>query len=390
MNLFESRYFNINRLLMSLIGLWPYQKPRSRRIKMILVSILLAEGITAQLTPFITHEYSTSLVIEVFSFSILCLIYVLKYNTVYFNLKHIREFMECIRVDWNELQDEEELEIIRKYARTARTYLYAFVGVSYPGTVAYISLPFLPDILDIVAPLNESRTRILPFPVEYFLDEQKYFYLLLSHSIVAIIIGIVTIVTTETLTFAYFCHICGMFEIVSYRIMSAFGKSLSVLLTLNKENTIRIKLIAAVKIHQKAFELFEILTSTLSLSYFTLIILGVASLSINLFRLFQVTTLSEQKKEIVLYIVFVIGHFYYMFMCNYMGQIVIDSSTDIFKKACDTQWYATSSRTQKLMLFIMQRSMKSCKIVMGKLYYVSLEQFTTVKLHHGYDNESYF
>ncbi|KAL0126436.1 hypothetical protein PUN28_005060 [Cardiocondyla obscurior] len=338
MNLFESRYFNINRLLMSLIGLWPYQKPRSRRIKMILVSILLAEGITAQ----------------------------------------IREFMECIRVDWNELQDEEELEIIRKYARTARTYLYAFVGVSYPGTVAYISLPFLPDILDIVAPLNESRTRILPFPVEYFLDEQKYFYLLLSHSIVAIIIGIVTIVTTETLTFAYFCHICGMFEIVSYRIMSAFGKSLSVLLTLNKENTIRIKLIAAVKIHQKAFELFEILTSTLSLSYFTLIILGVASLSINLFRLFQVTTLSEQKKEIVLYIVFVIGHFYYMFMCNYMGQIVIDSSTDIFKKACDTQWYATSSRTQKLMLFIMQRSMKSCKIVMGKLYYVSLEQFTTL------------
>jgi len=33
---------------------------------------------------------------------------------------------------------------------------------------------------------------------------------------------------------------------------------------------------------------------------------------------------------------------------------------------------------QKLLLFVMQRSTKSCKLVMGDLYHVSLEQFTTV------------
>lgn len=48
MNLFESRYFNLNRLLMSLIGLWPYQELGSRRIKMIFVLFFLVEGITAQ------------------------------------------------------------------------------------------------------------------------------------------------------------------------------------------------------------------------------------------------------------------------------------------------------------------------------------------------------
>jgi len=33
---------------------------------------------------------------------------------------------------------------------------------------------------------------------------------------------------------------------------------------------------------------------------------------------------------------------------------------------------------QKLLLFMMQKSTKSCKLVMGDLYHVSLEQFTTV------------
>jgi len=87
-------------------------------------------------------------------------------------------------------------------------------GVIYPSAIAYILIPFLPDILDIVAPLNESRTRQLPFLVEYFLDEQKYFYPILLHIIIALVMGYTTVLATETLALAYFYHVCGMFEIV--------------------------------------------------------------------------------------------------------------------------------------------------------------------------------
>lgn len=47
----------------------------------------------------------------------------------------------------------------------------------------------------------------------------------------------------------------------------------------------------------------------------------------------------------------------------------------------NTQWYTASVQTQKLLLFVMQRSMKSCKLVVGDLYCVSLEQFTMVTYH---------
>jgi len=43
-------------------------------------------------------------------------------------MKQIKELNEHIRIDWNVLQDEEEVEIIRKYAKTARRYMYTFVG----------------------------------------------------------------------------------------------------------------------------------------------------------------------------------------------------------------------------------------------------------------------
>jgi len=44
----------------------------------------------------------------------------------------------------------------------------------------------------------------------------------------------------------------------------------------------------------------------------------------------------------------------------------------------DTRWYLTPVQTQRLLLLVMQKSMRSCKLVMGGIYTVSLENFTTV------------
>lgn len=43
-------------------------------------------------------------------------------------MKQIKEIMERIQNDWNTLQNEEEIEIIRKYAKIARKFMYTFVG----------------------------------------------------------------------------------------------------------------------------------------------------------------------------------------------------------------------------------------------------------------------
>jgi len=163
--------------------------------------------------------------------------------------------MEQIQDDWNALSDDQEIKIMERFAKSGRMYIYVFVGrkwkpetaicmaklnklnimpvisefliisyrvslsepvilgIVYPAAVAFIAVSLLPDILDAVAPLNESRIRMLPFMAEYFLDQETYFYPLLFHMDLSLIAGITTAIATETLLFAYVYHICAMFQI---------------------------------------------------------------------------------------------------------------------------------------------------------------------------------
>ncbi|XP_025160072.1 uncharacterized protein LOC105189211 isoform X4 [Harpegnathos saltator] len=291
------QYYRLIRIFLSWISLWPYQQTLLKQIQAIVCIIVLVSSIVTQLLKLFTMEHDLNLILTDLAFAIPSVIYLLKYKTFYIKSREIRKLMERVRRDWNTLKDEQELEIIKKCAESGRIYLYTFAGIIYPGTVLFILWTLLPDILDAVAPLNETRPRQLPFMAEYFLDQQKF---------------------------------------------------------------------------------FQYLMSTFSSSYFILIILGVASLSLNLFRLFQIILIPGQRESSVPYVIFVSGHFYYMFICNYMGQKVMDYSTGVSKKTYSTQWYAAPVQTQKLLLFVMQRSMKSCKLIIGGIYPASVEDFTTV------------
>lgn len=42
-------------------------------------------------------------------------------------------------------------------------------------------MPSIPLIMNVIMPLNESRSRELIYPSYYFVDEQKYYYLITGH-----------------------------------------------------------------------------------------------------------------------------------------------------------------------------------------------------------------
>lgn len=91
--------------------------------------------------------------------------------------------------------------------------LFIITVFAYGCSFSLLLYIYLPKILDFVAPLNFSRVRKLPFDVEYFIDEQKYFYVISYCIYITTIFGITIIVATEMLYVAYSCHACGMFKI---------------------------------------------------------------------------------------------------------------------------------------------------------------------------------
>jgi len=64
-----------------------------------------------------------------------------------------------------------------------------------------------------ILPMNVTRSRRLPITIEYFIDQEKYFYLILLHIIMAILIGATAMIAIGTMLIAYFQHTCGMFRI---------------------------------------------------------------------------------------------------------------------------------------------------------------------------------
>jgi len=71
----------------------------------------------------------------------------------------------------------------------------------------------VPHILDIIIPINESYPRQLPIIVEYFVDEQTYFYAISIHVATAIYAGSMTLVAILTISISFILHICAMFEV---------------------------------------------------------------------------------------------------------------------------------------------------------------------------------
>ncbi|XP_014482172.1 PREDICTED: uncharacterized protein LOC106748295 [Dinoponera quadriceps] len=168
-----------------------------------------------------------------------------------------------------------------------------------------------------------------------------------------------------------------MFEIASYRIEHAFDEILGMNVT-RKCCSYCTKIINAVSMQRRAIIFTEFLRSSFAISYVFLISLGVVSLSVNMLRLFLATQYLSDFEELIIATLFVLGHIYYIFLGNYTGQKLIDYSMGMFYKIYESQWYVAPLHAQKLLLFMMQRSIKSISIRLGGIFVPSLEGFATI------------
>ncbi|XP_011701462.1 PREDICTED: uncharacterized protein LOC105458096 [Wasmannia auropunctata] len=114
-----------------------------------------------------------------------------------------------------------------------------------------------------------------------------------------------------------------------------------------------------------------------SFSYFALFVFGVASASVNMFRLFEAVT-THKLFEAVATGLFVYAHMCYGFFMNYFGQDIIDHSEILFQQIYSARWYTAPLYAQKLLLITLRQSMKKSKIIVGGLFVMSLEGLATL------------
>jgi len=142
--------------------------------------------------------------------------------------------MEC---NCNELTDENEINIIEKYNNNAKRYtiiclckiIFVTGNLSIKLIFKRLSVfvifigftlifyGFWPQISDLLFPINGTRSHpSLPFMIEYFVNQEKYFYMILFHANATLIIGSTAMLATGTIMIVCQKHACGMFRITRY------------------------------------------------------------------------------------------------------------------------------------------------------------------------------
>ncbi|XP_039311298.1 uncharacterized protein LOC105195936 isoform X2 [Solenopsis invicta] len=291
-------YYTINRILLLCIGLWPFQKSISKHVAIALVTIILAFSVIFQLTTFITTKYNIDILLRVLTYTIPWLAYMLKYNAQCLNIKRIRSIMERVLYDWKELSNAQEIEIIKEYADIGRFITLLTTLTIYIGVFSFIVIQFLPNILQaIISSKNNTDSRQLPILIECFIDQQKYFFLLLLAIFFCVACGLTTVAATETLVMSYVHHACGLFEIASYRIERALFKDTAKDITSSTQRSSIIcqGIINGFTMYKRAIEFIDMIQITYKWAYSILLPLGVLSLSVNLFTIQRTMVRSSVK-----------------------------------------------------------------------------------------------
>jgi len=84
---------------------------------------------------------------------------------------------------------------------------------AYTLSLIYIFIQYAPVLLDIITPLNVSRPRKFLLVAEYFIDEEKYFYIITIYIAIGVLFIITCLIATETFSLTNALYAFGLFEI---------------------------------------------------------------------------------------------------------------------------------------------------------------------------------
>ncbi|XP_024879956.1 uncharacterized protein LOC112459841, partial [Temnothorax curvispinosus] len=123
----ETRHFNVNRILLLAVGLWPYQRSRVVELQSILFLGILITFIMFQFTTVLTSKCTPKHILEIISTTFYFICFVIKYNSFWINVDTIKSSLDRLQGVCNELRDEKEIAILKKYGNKAKRYTTAII-----------------------------------------------------------------------------------------------------------------------------------------------------------------------------------------------------------------------------------------------------------------------
>ncbi|XP_050445524.1 odorant receptor 67c-like [Cataglyphis hispanica] len=377
-DIFRSRLYRLNRVLLSLLGLWPFQQDIYRRVAFVTVSFLGITQAITQVLALITLRGDLDATLECIPPLIVDCACIVKMVNLLCNIEKIKILLIHIQRNWQSWTIKSEFEILHKFAETGRSITIGYASGMYAFGSLFPIMAIIPKIINENVASNYSTRPVgFPYHVEYFVDLNKYYYPVLIHNYLATAIRLTAIVSCDTCVAILVQHCCALFSIVRYR-LEHIRKSVEQdkeLAMLEEDDQTYKNFVYCIRKHENALQFADLLETVYSKAFFIEVGLIIGAMSLSAV---QATNDTLTPQIAIRHGGYIIAQLLHLFTVCWLGQQIIDHSDRVYTSIYRGEWYETSSKSRKLLNMIMLRSISPCTLTAGKVMVLSLPSFSAV------------
>ncbi|KAL6266262.1 hypothetical protein P5V15_003122 [Pogonomyrmex californicus] len=379
------REYNINKIFLSCLGLWPFQSKLARRMLPLFCFILEISYLPFEILTLYKHRHNGQIIFDSLYQMVVTIAFLVKLLNQLWYRDKFRRLYEIMENHWNIFTNDLEVRILKTYSHISQKFIVFYSILIYVMMSMFITIPSIgPMLLDIVLPLNKSRPRHIAIYSEYGIDQDKYFTSIFLYTSIMIIVGMTIMVAVDTMHITCTAHACSLFELIGQQVENIIsnvhigdnvGRCKNVGYKMFSEEMIYREYIVCLKKHQLALEYVNILNDTHKIVGISFSLLIGAIFSLLGVRIVYVL---DQLEEMIRFTFIIMGALLQLIIVCYSGQKLMDESQNIFHRAYAAEWYKFSPRLRSLLIIILYRSVVPSKLTAGNLFPLSMTVFATV------------
>ncbi|XP_017795548.1 PREDICTED: uncharacterized protein LOC108576982 [Habropoda laboriosa] len=273
---------------------------------------------------------------------------------------------DIMKKEWDMLSLDEQ-QILEEITKRGSKLTNIYRSTLFYFSIIFVLFPLIPPILDVVSPLNETRSRIEVIKLQYLFDMEKNFYSLYVYTGWCSFMTMMVIITIDALYVVIIHHTCGLFAVCGYQIKKTTEHNV---IGINGNSMEEIK--KCLMMHARALNSFDTINEITSTCYLFQVGLNMIGISVTSVLAFINLDRPEEFARIAC---FLIAQQLHLLVISVPGQIITDQSSKLTIDIYNSMWYQTPVWIQKILHIVQIRSGKPCKLVAGGLYEMNIENF---------------
>ncbi|XP_025262558.1 odorant receptor 13a-like [Camponotus floridanus] len=378
-SIWQSRYYMVMRMYMTLVGIWPYLTVNTRYLRFV-TTFMFSMGIAVpQILYLLNDSIDIDEVFECVPSIAIAIMFSLKLVNVMIHSEKVKVCFKTMEEDWLSLKTDVEKAILRQYTEYGQYMSTSYALIILVPALSHLLKPIITTLkendIENITKSSISRSSKLPFRVEYGEKLDQYFYVIMVHCCLAVFAHLVVTVAVDSFYYTVIQHACGMFSIIGH-MLENIGKNDDANLEENniKDNNYSIAL-ECLRKHLHVLEFAGLIESI-----FTNMFLISVSCNVMMGSLsgIQVIMNLNSAGNIATPLSVYFAQLTHLFLHFWQGQFLLNFSDVPYKSICRARWYRTSRKCKKILILIMSRTMSPCKITAGKVVTLSIESFSAV------------